>query len=241
MQTLDRPTRGAVSVLQTPRIRGLVATAQRANPGTPLLICGEPGVGKDVLARLVHAVSPRQAYPFIKVNCRDQALQRGGPDLFGHERGVEPLELRRRLGSFELANHGTIYLDEIGALPQNLIAALIQVLKTGEVSRAGGREATRVDVRVIASAVAPAERDNQDHLWRELRRLDTTEVRIPPLRQRADEIPDFASFFAARSSRQYHRDVRLCPETLAAFGAGEWRGNVRELEEAVHELVRGRA
>ena len=222
MQTLDRPTRGALSVLQTPRIRGLVATAQQANPGTPLLICGEPGVGKDVLARLVHAVSPRQAYPFIKVNCRDQALQRGGPDLFGHERGVDPLERRRRLGSFELANHGTIYLDEIGALPQNLVAALIQVLKTGEVSRAGGREATRVDMRVIASAVAPAERDNQDHLWRELRRLDATEVRIPPL-------------------RQYHRDVRLCPETIAAFGAGEWRGNVRELEEAVHELVRGRA
>ncbi|PYM70330.1 MAG: hypothetical protein DME03_21150 [Candidatus Rokuibacteriota bacterium] len=193
MQTLDRPTRGALSVLQTPRIRGLVATAQQANPGTPLLICGEPGVGKDVLARLVHAVSPRQAYPFIKVNCRDQALR------------------------------------------------LIQVLKTGEVCREGGREATRVDVRVIASAVAPAERDNQDHLWRELRRLDTTEVRIPPLRQRADEIPDFASFFAARFSRQYHRDVRLCPETIAAFGAGEWRGNVRELEEAVHELVRGRA
>ena len=240
MQTLERPTRGALSVLQTPRIRGLVATAQQGDPGTPLLICGEPGVGKDVLARLVHAASPRQAYPFIKVNCRDRALQRCGADLFGHERGVDRLELRRRLGSFELANHGTIYLDEIGALPRNLVAALVQALRTGEVSRAGGREATRVDVRVIASAVAPGDRDDRDDLWRELRRLDVTEIRIPPLRQRADEIPEFASFFAERFGRQYHRDIRLCPEAIAALCAREWRGNVRELEEAVHELARGR-
>jgi DNA-binding NtrC family response regulator len=241
MQTLDRPTRGALSVLQTPRIRALVSTAQQSPPGTPLLIYGEPGVGKDVLARLVHAASPRQPYPFIKVNCRDHALQRCGADLFGHERGVDPLELRRRLGSFELAHHGTIYLDEIGALPRNLVAALIQALRTGEVSRAGGREATRVDVRVIASAVAPAATDDQDVLWRELRRLDTTDIWIPPLRQRSDEIPDFASFFSERFGRQYHRDVRLCPEAMAAFGAREWRGNVRELEEAVHELARARA
>lgn len=240
MQTLDRPTRGALSVLQTPRIRGLVATAQQSDLGAPLLIYGEPGVGKDVLARLVHASSPRQAYPFIKVNCRDQALQRCGADLFGHERGVDPMEIRRRLGSFELANHGTIYLDEVGALPHNLVAALIQALRTGEVSREGGHDATRVDVRVIASAVAPGDRDGQDDLWRELRWLGTTEIRIPPLRQRCDEIPDFATFFAERFGRQHHRDVRLCPEAIAAFRAREWRGNVRELEDAVHELARGR-
>ena len=240
MQTLDKPTRGALSVLQTPRIRGLLAAAQQSDPGRPLLIFGEPGVGKDVLARLVHAASPRQAYPFIKVNCRDQALQRCGADLFGHERGVDPVEIRRRLGSFELANHGTIYLDEIGALPRNLVAALIEALRTGEVSRAGGRDATRVDVRVIASAVAPGDTDDQDGLWRELRRLDTAEIRIPPLRQRCDEIPDFVAFFAERFGREHHRDVRLCPEAIAAFHGREWRRNVRELEEAVHELARVR-
>src|SRR5881296_1918827 len=115
---------GVPTVLETPRILDLVATAQRAAPGVPLLIRGEPGVGKDILARLIHAASARQPYSFIKVNCAVQPADRREANLFGHEKGTSPVALRRRIGGFEFANHGTMYLDEIGALPPALVSKL---------------------------------------------------------------------------------------------------------------------
>jgi transcriptional regulator with GAF, ATPase, and Fis domain len=212
---------------KTRPILDLVAQAQRADPRVPLLIRGERGVGKDILARLIHAASTREPYPFIKVNCAVQAVDRCEADLFGHERGALPLALRRRLGSFECANHGTIYLDEIGALPPGLVA--------------GGRETSRVDVRVIASTSDIAETGGHDDFWSGLRRLRVTSICIPPLRQRTDEIPIFASFFAEQFNRRYRRDVQLCSEAIASLRlrTRSWPGNIRELEETVQRLVAG--
>src|SRR5713101_10065470 len=143
----------ATTVLKTARLLQLVTIGLRGDPSVPLLIRCEPGVGKDSLARLIHAVSGRQPYSFMKVNCAARPVDRCEADLFGHERGASPLATRRRLGSFEFANHGTVYLDEIGALPLALAPRLLHTLRTGEVSRTGGREIIRVDVRVVASTV----------------------------------------------------------------------------------------
>jgi transcriptional regulator with GAF, ATPase, and Fis domain len=230
----------SAGVLRTARILDLVARGQRADPGVPLLIRGEPGVGKDILARLIHAASARQSYSFIKVNCAVQP-DRCEADLFGHEKGASPPAIRRRLGSFEFANHGTIYLDEVGALPRALLPRLVHVLQTGEVSRTGSREIIRVDARVIASTVQGAEPGGRDDIWQELRRLNVVEICIPPLRQRPEEIPVFASFFLEQFNRQFRRDVQLCPDVMATFRVRSWPGNIRELEAAVHRLVVGEA
>ena len=229
------------TVLKTARILDLVAIGQRADCGVPLLIRGEPGVGKDILARLIHAASARQPYSFIKVNCAVQCVDRLEADLFGHEKGASPLAIRRRLGSFEFANHGTIYLDEIGALPCALVPKLLHVLRTGEVARTGGREIIRADVRVIASTVQSAETGGDDDLSQELHHLNVVELCIPPLRQRTEEIPVFASFFLEQFNRRYRRDVQLCSDVIATFRTHSWPGNIRELEEAVHRLVVGGA
>src|SRR5437879_8876000 len=109
------------TILKTARILDLVAIGQRADPGVSMLIRGEPGIGKDILARLLHADSARQPHSFIKVNCRVERVGRCEADLFGHEKEATPRSIRRRLGSFEFANHGTIYLDEIAALPCALV------------------------------------------------------------------------------------------------------------------------
>jgi len=227
--------------LKTARILDLVAIGRRADPKAPLLIRGEPGVGKDVLARLIHAASERQRYSFIKVNCAVRP-DRCEADLFGHMKGASPLApIRRLIGSLEFANHGTLYLDEIENLPRTLVPRLLRVLRTGEVLSAVGGGIVRVDVRVIASTTHEAEAEDPDNLWKDLRRLNAVEVRILPLRQRTDEIPDYASFFLEQFNQRYRRDVQLCPDVLAAFSAHLWPGNVRELEEAVRRLVVGGA
>jgi len=140
-------------------------------------------------------------------------------------------------GAFEVANHGTVYLDEIGALPIALAPRLLHTLRTGEVSRTGSREIIRIDVHVIASTVHNATGD--DHLWPELRRLDAAEICILPLRQRTEEISVWASFFLEQFNRRYRRDVQLCPDVIAGFMTHAWPGNIRELEEAVRRLVVG--
>src|SRR2546421_3758914 len=241
MSAGDATIECAPTVLKTARVLDLVAAGQRADPRVPLLIRGERGTGKDILARLIHAASARQPHSFVKVNCAAQPADRSEADLFGHERGASPLASRRRPGSFEFANHGTIYLDEIGALPRALIPKLLHVLRTGEVSRTGGRELLPIDVRVIASTVQSADIGRHEYLWKELQALNMVEVCVPPLRQRTEEIPVFASFFLEQFNRRYRRDVQLCADALTALIARSWPVNIRELEEAVHRFVVGGA
>jgi DNA-binding NtrC family response regulator len=240
MSTLEVPLGCIPNVLRTRRILRLLSEARQSDPKAPVLLRGEPGVGKDVMARLVHATSARQPYSFIKTNCRARPLDLCGADLFGQERGREPQTSRRRPGSFEYANHGTIYLDEIAAMPLRIVAALGRVLKTGEIVRADNTIA-RVDVLVIASTTSSAETGDHADLWEELRRLNATEIYVPPLRERVDEIATFASFFGERFARQSRRNVEICPEVMSAFEAQSWPGNLRELETAVHRLALGGA
>ena len=240
MSALGATTDSVVALLKTATILDLVAIGQRADPGVPLLIRGEAGVGKDILARLIHVASTGRPSSFIKVNCGARPVERCDADLFGHEKGADPLATRRRLGGFEFANHGTIYLDQIEALPRPLVPKLFHVLRMGEVSRAGGREVIRVDSRVIASTVEStrAGGDN-DFWWLELQRLNVIEICIPPLRQRTQEIPLFASYFLEAFNRRYGRNVQLRSDVMTTFRARAWPRNLLELEETVHRLVTG--
>src|SRR5437899_3895705 len=194
MSALAATTERVPTILKTARILDLVAIGQHADPGVPLLIRGEPGVGKDILARLLHAASARQPHSFIKVNCGVERVGRCEADLFGHEKEATPRSIRRRLGSFEFANHGTIYLDEIAALPCALVPKLVHLLRTGEVSPTGAREIIRLDVRVIALTRNGGASGTPDDLCEDVERLNAVETCIAPLRHRTKETLHFAAF-----------------------------------------------
>jgi DNA-binding NtrC family response regulator len=231
----------APTFAKTARILDLVAIGQRAQPAVPLLIHGEPGTGKDTLARMIHAASPRRAHGFIKVSLAAPSADHHATDLFGHERGGTPQATRRRLGSFEFANHGTLYLDGVGAAPPEHIANVIRAARLGEISRIGGEETIRLDVRLIASTGDNALARAGSDLWQALRSLDAVEICVPPLRERVDEIPILVPFFLERFNRRYRRDVQVCSDLMSSFMKRSWPGNIPELEEAVHRLFVGEA
>jgi two-component system response regulator AtoC len=210
-----------------------------ADTDTTVLIRGESGVGKDLIARAIHAESTRHEEPFVKVNCA--AIPQGllESELFGHEKGAFTGAYRRKPGQFEYANKGTIYLDEIGELSLALQAKLLHVLQDFRFSRIGGHGIVAVDARVIAAT----NRDLEDAMKRgEFRedlyyRLNVVEIRVPPLRERREEIPMLAKWFLAKFNAQYGRQKHLQPETLARLREHPWSGNIRELENVIRRLV----
>jgi transcriptional regulator with GAF, ATPase, and Fis domain len=204
-----------------------------------VLIRGESGVGKDVVARAIHAASSRHERPFVKVNCAALPSELLESELFGHERGAFTGAYRRKLGQFEYANGGSIYLDEIGELPPALQAKLLHVLQDFRFSRVGGPETITVDTRIIAATNSNLERAmEQGHFRSDLYyRLAVVELHIPPLRERRDEIPHLVTLFLDRFNRQYGRSKTMAPELLARLTAHPWHGNVRELENFVRRFV----
>ena len=210
-----------------------------ADTDTTVLIRGESGVGKDLIARAVHAASTRCAGPFIKVNCA--AIPQGllESELFGHEKGAFTGAHRRKLGQFEYANKGTIYLDEIAELPLALQAKLLHVLQDFRFSRIGGYGTVDVDARVIAATNRNLEDAMKHGEFREdlYYRLNVVEIRVPPLRERREEIPALAMWFLAKFNAQYGRQKQLQPETLMRLRDHPWAGNVRELENMIRRVV----
>jgi two-component system response regulator AtoC len=218
-------------------IRSIVESI--ADTDTTVLIRGESGVGKDLVARAIHRASVRRQQPFIKVNCA--AIPQGllESELFGHEKGAFTGAHRRKPGQFEYANNGTIYLDEIAELPLGLQAKLLHVLQDFRFSRVGGHGLLTVDTRVIAAT----NRNLEDAMARgEFRedlyyRLNVVEIRVPPLRERREEIPGLAAWFLAKFNAQYGRQKELKPDTIARLAQHTWSGNIRELENAIRRFV----
>ncbi|PYM37949.1 MAG: hypothetical protein DME17_06130 [Candidatus Rokuibacteriota bacterium] len=212
---------------------------QVAGINTTILFRGESGVGKDLVARAIHAASPRADRPFVKVNCA--ALPAGllESELFGHEKGSFTGASRRKLGLFELANEGSIYLDEIGELPLALQAKLLHVVQDLQFSRIGGGETILVDTRIMASTNRNLELALSRGEFREdlYYRLNVVEIHVPPLRERREEIPVLTSIFLERFNREYRQSRQFLPETLALIANCPWPGNVRELENFVHRFV----
>jgi transcriptional regulator with GAF, ATPase, and Fis domain len=213
---------------------------QIANTDVTVLIQGESGVGKEVVARSIHLNSFRRERPFVKVNCAALPPDLLESELFGYEKGAFTGAYRQKQGRFELANGGTIFLDEISEMSLSLQGKLLQVLQDREFSRLGGKKDIRVDVRVLVATNKNMEEGVKNGRFREdlYYRLNVVNINLPPLRERREEIPIFVEYFLDKYSKKYGRRVPpLSDEAMKAFSEHQWVGNVRELENVIQRLI----
>jgi DNA-binding NtrC family response regulator len=217
-----------------------IVIEQVSDSDVTVLIRGESGVGKELVARAIHQRSPRKDRPFVKVNCAALPAELLESELFGHEKGAFTGAAATRIGKFEQADTGTIFLDEIGEMKAALQAKLLHVLQDGQFTKLGSNKAINVDVRVVAAT----NRDLEAMLLRgEFRedlyyRLKVIEVTVPPLRERRGEITHLTQFFIDRYARRYNRPVRSLTEELQRlFQTYDWPGNIRELENMIKRIV----
>jgi transcriptional regulator with GAF, ATPase, and Fis domain len=222
-------------------LKKILRTVELAAPtDSTILLLGETGTGKELVARAVHHLSPRKRRALVKVNCA--ALPAGliESELFGHEKGAFTGALFRKIGRFELADGGTIFLDEIGDLPLGLQAKLLRVLQDGELERLGGSHTIKVDVRVIAATNRNLKRAMQEGTFRPdlYYRLHVFPIRLPPLRERKEDIPLLVKYFATKYGTKVGKRIETIPQkTLDALLAYPWPGNVRELENIIERAV----
>jgi two-component system response regulator AtoC len=213
---------------------------QVADTDITVLVRGESGTGKELVARSVHQLSGRSDKPFVKVNCAALPSELLESELFGFEKGAFTGAQKRKLGKFEYANKGTIFLDEIGEMSPALQAKLLQVLQDGEFSRLGGESDVKVDTRIIAATNRNLEDAVQRGEFREdlYYRLNVVTVQLPPLRERRGAIPLLVDHFLRKFGEQYGKEVRsLSPDTMKRFMEYHWPGNVRELENMVRRMI----
>ena len=211
-----------------------------ADTDVTCLVRGESGTGKELVARAIYASSLRRDKPFVKVNCAALPTELLESELFGFERGAFTGAIQQKPGKFEFANHGTMFLDEIGDMSFPLQSKLLQVLQDGEFSRLGGKHDVRVDVRVIAATNQELERCVADGKFREdlFFRLNVVCITLPPLRERREELPILSEYFLKKYSVQYNKPLTsLSTDTMRLFMDYDWPGNVRELENLIKRAV----
>jgi DNA-binding NtrC family response regulator len=220
------------------RLHGLIT--QVARTSTTVLITGESGTGKELVARAIHRHGPRREGPFVAVNPAAIVESLIESELFGHERGAFTGAHQRKLGKFELAQGGTLFLDEIGTLRAELQAKLLRVLQEREIERVGGTRSIKIDVRVIAATNTNLKDAVSRGTFREdlFYRLNVVPIVVPPLRERAQDVPLLAEHFLRRATRDFNKRIEgLSPEAVAALQAYRWPGNVRELENVIERCV----
>jgi len=228
-------------IASAPSMQPVLDAISRVGPSDAnILITGEHGTGKEVVAQTLHAISPRASRPMIAVNTG--ALPEGTfeSELFGHVKGAFTDARTDRIGRFELADGGTIFLDEIGNVPYRQQARLLRVLESGEIERVGSSKSRRVNVRVISATNADLQQAVSSGQFREdlLFRLNTVEIHLPALRERRDDIPKLAAHFLSRYTLRYNRQIRgFEPAALQALLQYGWPGNVRELEHTLERAV----
>jgi transcriptional regulator with GAF, ATPase, and Fis domain len=215
---------------------------QVAPTKTTVLLTGETGTGKGLFARFLHKQSDRRNKPLVIVNCASLPANLIESELFGREKGAFTGSTSRQIGRFELANDGTIFLDEIGELPIELQAKLLKVTEEGEFERLGSPHTAKVDVRIIASTNRNLKEEMEKGLFRKdlYYRLSVFPIIIPPLRERKEDIPDLVFFFAQKFSKAYRKGIeRISVKFMNAFENYAWPGNVRELINIVEGAVIG--
>ncbi|MEO1436968.1 MAG: sigma 54-interacting transcriptional regulator, partial [Bacteroidota bacterium] len=214
--------------------------AQVAYADTTVMVYGETGTGKELIARAVHNLSPRKDRALIKLNCATLPPQLLESELFGHERGAFTGANERRIGKFEFANNGTIFLDEIGELPIELQAKLLRVIQEKEFERLGGNTVIKTNVRIIAATNRNLEKEISKGQFRAdlFFRLNVFPIELPPLRDRKEDIPALAAHFLQRASRKLgKRIIGLSAQSLKALMGYDWPGNIRELEHLIERAV----
>jgi two-component system response regulator HydG len=226
---------------ESPAIRQVLALVKQVAPSaSTILIQGESGTGKELVARALHEGSPRRGRPFVRVNCAALPETLLESELFGYERGAFTGAAARKEGRFELADGGTLLLDEVGDLSAVTQAKLLRVLQEGEFERLGGTKTLKVDVRIVAAtnqdlALLVKERRFREDLYY---RLNVITIEVPPLRERAEDIPLLAQHFLRVHAAKNHREMNGFTEAaLARLRDYPWPGNVRELEHAVERAV----
>ena len=226
---------------ESPALQGVLTRVAKVAPSDcTVLITGETGTGKELIARGIHKRSQRSSRAFVSVNCAAIPATLIASELFGHEKGAFTGALQRRLGRFELAEGGTIFLDEIGELPPETQLALLRVLQEHEFERIGGNKSIRADVRVIAATNRDLERaigagDFRSDLFY---RLNVFPLEVPPLRERKEDIPILVEYFIDRYSRRAGKKIRnIEKRSLELLQAYSWPGNIRELQNVIERSV----
>lgn len=210
-------------------------SSSRAN----VLLRGESGTGKELVAKAIHYMSQRAKWPFVKFNCASIPEGLLESELFGHEKGAFTGAMSMRKGRFELANSGTIFLDEIGDLPLTLQPKILRVLQEKEFERVGGEKTMKVDVRLIAATSRNLEELVSNGIFREdlYYRLNVVPIFLPPLRDRRDDIPVLTEYFLKKYNEDNQKSLRMAPDVLRLFLDYDWPGNVRELENTIERVV----
>jgi len=225
----------------SPKMKEVRETIEQvADTDITVLIRGESGTGKELVARALYQLSGRSERPFVKVNCAALPSELLESELFGFEKGAFTGAQKRKLGKFEYANRGTIFLDEISEMAPGLQAKLLQVLQDGEFSRLGGESDVKVDTRIIAATNRNLDEAVRSGEFREdlYYRLNVVMVQVPPLRETIDAVPLLAEHFLTMYSEQYGKEAPpLSSETMSEMMAYSWPGNVRELENMIKRMV----
>jgi len=209
-----------------------------AEVGCTVLILGETGCGKEILARLLHRSGPRSSKPFVPVNCGALSSTLAESQLFGHEKGAFTGADGKAVGIFRAAEGGVVFLDEIGEMPAELQTKLLRVLQQREVHPVGATQPVPIDVQVVAATNRDLQSEVMKGTFREdlYFRLNMIELRIPPLRERPEDIPEFIDFFADQYARSYRMERwQPSPETITEFSAFDWPGNVRQLSHVIEQ------
>jgi len=228
-------------VTRDPRYISLLELADRVKDSeATVLLTGESGTGKEVMARYIHFTGSRRDKPFVGINCAALSESLLLSELFGHERGSFTGAVERRLGKFELAHRGTLFLDEIGDMSPQVQSKLLRVLEESSFERVGGTKSIEVDIRVIAATNKDLGElmrrgEFRDDLYY---RINIVNLRLPPLRERRDDIPHLVNYFIAKYAAKYNRPViDATPEVVELWTGHDWPGNVRELQNAVNQAV----
>jgi formate hydrogenlyase transcriptional activator len=225
----------------SPVLKRALAQVELAAPaGTTVLLLGETGTGKELFARAIHNLSPRRDRTFVKINCA--AIPSGllESELFGHERGAFTGAINQKIGRFELADRGTLFLDEVADIPLELQPKLLRVLQEQEFERLGGNRTQRVDVRVVAATNVDLSKLVSERAFRSdlYYRLNVFPIQIPALRERHEDIPLLVRYFVQRFSRSLNKQVEYIPaEAMDVLASYSWPGNVRELENLIERAV----
>jgi formate hydrogenlyase transcriptional activator len=225
----------------SPALESVLEEVERVAPtDTTVLVQGETGTGKELIARAIHNLSSRCGRPFVKLNCAAIPLDLLESELFGHEKGAFTGASAQKIGRFELADKGTLFLDEVGDIPAVLQPKLLRVLQEQEFERLGSTHTHHVDVRLVAAT----NRDLTDMVRRsEFRidlyyRLNVFPVRLPPLRERREDIPALVMHSIERLARRIGKRIEVIPpDTMAALSSYEWPGNIRELQNLIERAV----
>lgn len=226
---------------QSAALKAILKQVETVAPtDSTVLINGETGTGKELVARAIHALSSRRQATFVKLNCAAIPMGLLESEMFGHERGAFTGAIAQRIGRFELAHKGTVFLDEVGEIPLELQTKLLRVLQEREFERLGSSRTIQTDARVIAATNRDLEQMVQDHQFRSdlYYRLNVFPITVPPLRERPGDIPLLVRYFVQQFARRMNKRVTtIASQDMAALARYGWPGNIRELQNLVERAV----